>query len=115
MSVKNELRGTIFQIFPPQTITPKLTKSEFILKTEDQYPQEIKIELINQNTALINKYKVGDKVSVDLNIRGRKASNGQWYNSIQAWKISHLLDNPSINMADQNPSRQEEVVDDMPF
>lgn len=114
MSNNNQLTGIILEIFQAKAITPKLTKSEFILKTEDQYPQEIKIELVNAKTDLINPYKVGDRVAVDLNIRGQKAKNGQWYNSIQAWKIAHYS-NEAINNQQQNPMRQTEVINDMPF
>ena len=115
MSNNNSLTGTILEIFQAQSITPKLTKLEFILKTEDQYPKDVKIELINDKTKLIQKYKVGDRVNVDLNIRGNKAKNGNYYNSIQAWKISHELTEATIGMNDQNPMRQEETVNDMPF
>jgi hypothetical protein len=67
-------------------------KRELVVTTEEQYPQSILLEFVQDKTDILDKYTVGDSVDVGINLRGREWVNPQgetkYFNSIQGWKIS---------------------------
>lgn len=83
-----ELTGTIKKISDLQTFNSGFQKKELVLLTEEQYPQPINIEFLSEKVDLLNTYKVGDKVKVHINIRGREWTSPQgevkYFNSITA-------------------------------
>ena len=85
------LEGVIKKIFEEQVITASFKKREFVITTQEQYPQDILIELTQDKTGLLNQFKEGDLVSVDINVRGREWINPEgevkYFNTLQAWKI----------------------------
>ena len=85
------LEGVIKKIFEEQVITASFKKREFVITTQEQYPQDILIELTQDKTGLLNQFKEGNLVSVDINIRGREWINpegeAKYFNTLQAWKI----------------------------
>lgn len=85
------LQGTIKLIKDVQHVSDKFRKREFVLTTEDTYPQHVLIELTQDKTELINNYNVGDKIKCDINIRGREFTGNdgvvKYFNTIQAWRI----------------------------
>lgn len=91
------------------------TKREFVIKTTDDgdYPQDIKFELVKDKTALVDKYKLGDKVTVHFNVRGREY-NGKYYVNLVAWKLDGqgLAGNPVQQPA---ASATNAPQDDIPF
>jgi len=66
----------------------KIKKKEFVVKTEETYPQMVKFELINDKISLLDPYVKGETVEVSFNLRGREWQ-GKYFTSIQAWKISN--------------------------
>ena len=80
--------GTIIAIDDIITFDSGFTKREFVIKTTDDgdYPQDIKFELVKDKTALIDSYKIGDKIAVHLNIRGREW-NQKYFVNLVAWKL----------------------------
>ena len=89
-----ELQGTIHKINPTQTFESGFQKRELILLTEEQYPQPILIDFLQDKTEVLNNYKEGDSVKIGINIRGREWTNPQgevkYFNSITGWKIEAL-------------------------
>ena len=86
-----ELTGTIKKISDLQTFNSGFQKKEMVLLTEEQYPQPINIEFLSEKVDLLNQFKLGDKVKVFINIRGREWTNPQgevkYFNSITAWRM----------------------------
>ena len=62
-------------------------KREFVITTDEQYPQDVKLELQQDKCDLINNYQVGQRITVDFNIRGNEWQ-GKYYVNLQAWKIT---------------------------
>ena len=62
------------------------TKREFVVTTKEQYPQDIKLELSKDKCALLDKFKVGQDVTVEFNLRSSE-HQGKYYVNLQAWKI----------------------------
>lgn len=85
-----ELKGVLIHIGEYQKVKD-FVKREFVIETQEQYPQKIVLELHQDRVALIDPYKLGDIVNVSLNIRGKayQDKNGQtrYFNTLLAWKI----------------------------
>ena len=103
-------------------------KRELVITTEEQYPQHILIEFIQDKTDLLNNYQVGQDIKVSINIRGREWVNPQgetkYFNSIQGWRIEKVQtesaegDLPPVPPLDAfEPANEinEEDHDDLPF
>ena len=105
--------GTIIAIDDIITFDSGFTKREFVIKTTDdgEYPQDIKFELVKDKTSLVDKYKLGDKVTVHFNVRGREY-NEKYYVNLVAWR----LEGPETAVAQQaTVAASEPVSDDIPF
>ncbi len=87
------ISGSILEISEVQQIKETFKKREFVLElTENpQYPEFIKFELIQDKCALLDAYKLSDKVTVHFNLKGRKWTDREgkvvYFNSLQAWRI----------------------------
>ena len=66
-------------------------KRDLVVTTEEQYPQDILIEFVQDKCDILNNYAVGQSVKVGINLRGREWTNPQgetkYFNSIQGWRI----------------------------
>lgn len=96
------IEGKIHVINNEQQINEKFKKREFVIKTEEQYPQVILFELIQDKTELINSFNIGDHIEVFFNIRGREwqkddQSEIKIFNSLNAWKINKIDDAKELN------------------
>jgi hypothetical protein len=86
-----DVTGRLHEIFDEQQVSEKFRKREFVLEVQDgQYPEQIKFQLVQDKTALIDPYKMGDEVKVTFNLRGRGFNkNGQmlYFTNLEAWRI----------------------------
>ena len=86
-----ELKGTVKRISDIQTFASGFQKREMVLLTEEQYPQPINIEFLQDKADLLNTLKEGDSVTVSINIGGREWTSPQgdvkYFNSITGWRI----------------------------
>ena len=92
MSDTYTVSGEIIEIYDVQVISDTFKKREFILKhaPNPEYPDYLKIEVVQNKTDLLDKYKVGQEVVVDINLKGKKWEKGEksgYFNSLQAWRI----------------------------
>lgn len=92
-------------------------KREVVITTEEQYPQHIMVEFVQDKTDLLNNYQVGQPVKIGINLRGREWVNPQgetkYFNSIQGWRIENLAENSNSNMPPVPPADQFEPVQDL--
>lgn len=124
-----EVQGRIKVIGETQTFGANgFRKREIVVTTEEQYPQHIMVEFVQDKTDLLNSYQVGQQVKVNINLRGREWVNPQgetkYFNSIQGWRIEAVQAEPAsgnvppVPPADAfEPAGQlnEEDHDDLPF
>lgn len=82
-----EIKGRIKAIFEAQTYGNGNSKREFVVTTDEQYPQHIKLELYKDKVNLLSPFREGDYVSVQFNLRGNE-NNGRYYVNLNAWKIN---------------------------
>ena len=103
-------------------------KREVVVTTDEQYPQHIAIEFVQDKTDLLNSYSVGQNVKVSINLRGREWTDPKgevkYFNSIQGWRIENLQAAQGGNAAPPAPPTEafapadnlnEEDHDDLPF
>ncbi|WP_242203904.1 DUF3127 domain-containing protein [Aestuariivivens insulae] len=124
-----EVQGRIKMIGETQTFGANgFRKREIVITTDEQYPQHIMVEFVQDKTDLLNSYQVGQQVKISINLRGREWVNPQgetkYFNSIQGWRIEALQaeaagDNiPPVPPADAfEPAGdlKEDDHDDLPF
>lgn len=69
-------------------------KREVVITTDEQYPQHILVEFIQDKCDLLNGYEVGQDVKISVNLRGREWINpegvAKYFNAIQGWRIELL-------------------------
>ena len=100
-------------------------KRELVVTTDDQYPQMIMIEFVQDKCDLLNNYSVGQDVKVSINLRGREWINPQgeakYFNSIQGWRIENLSQAatsnnlPPVDQFEPASNASNEEPDDLPF
>jgi hypothetical protein len=81
-----QLTGTIKVIFQTETYPSGFTKREFVVTTKEQYPQDVKFELVKDKTAILDSFSEGQEVAVHFNLRGSEYQ-GKYFVSLQGWKV----------------------------
>ena len=91
--MSTEVKGTIKEIKSIQVISEKYRKREFVLTTEDKYPQDVLFQLSQDNCDLVDIFKAGDNVTLAYNLRGREWINPQgetkYFNTLEVWKMNY--------------------------
>ncbi|MCB0398815.1 MAG: DUF3127 domain-containing protein [Winogradskyella sp.] len=114
-----EVQGRIKVIGETQTFGSNgFRKREVVVTTEEQYPQHLMIEFIQDKTDLLDNYQAGQQVKVSINLRGREWVNPQgetkYFNTIQGWRIEAVqADGPSGDMPPVPPTEAFEPVSDL--
>lgn len=101
-------------------------KREVVVTTEEQYPQHILIEFIQDKCDLLDAYNVGQSVKIWINLKGREWVNPQgetkYFNSVQGWRIENIATEtpaappPEPIESSQSPEQtNESVEEDLPF
>lgn len=88
-----QLTGEIHLIGTNKHVNDKLTVREFTLVTEKSgaHPQYHQLQMLNSRGDILNQFKVGDQVVVDINVKGRMSKEGdKAYNSLEAWRVNKV-------------------------
>jgi hypothetical protein len=117
-----EVTGKIKVIGSTVNVTDTFSKRELVVSTDEQYPQHISIEFNKDKCSLLDKFKVGEVVTVGINLAGREWISPQgetkYFNSIKGWKINANAVGTSQAPAQQNepaPLAQDAEDGDLPF
>lgn len=103
-------------------------KRELVVTTEEQYPQHILVEFVQDKCDLLNSFKVGEAVKVSINLRGREWVDPQgvtkYFNAIQGWRVERVAADATSAQMPPMPAAEafapatnlnEEEADDLPF
>ncbi|TDD96613.1 DUF3127 domain-containing protein [Flavobacterium cellulosilyticum] len=103
-------------------------KRDVVVTTDEQYPQSILVQFVQDKCDLLNSFQVGDAVKIDINLRGREWINPQgeavYFNTIQGWRIGKAESAVPAGQAPPAPaaaafppatSLNEDEPDDLPF
>ena len=111
-----KINGKVKLIMDTQTFDSGFRKREFVITTQEQYPQDVKLECTQDRVTLLDSYNVGDDVEVSFNIRGNEY-NGRYYVNLQAWRINKGsgAESPAPQAPDTTLEPTDEQDDDLPF
>ena len=111
-----EITGKIKAIGATKEVSESFKSRELVISTDDQYVQHISIQFVQDKCDLLDKFKVGQNVTVGINIRGREWTSPQgeikYFNTIQGWKINADVNNVPVNNAEvvsQSPSPEGDI------
>ncbi len=124
-----EVQGKVKMVGETQTFGNNgFRKREVVVTTEEQYPQHIMVEFVQDKCDLLNNFQVGQDVKISINLRGREWVNPQgetkYFNSIQGWRIENLqpaaapsggAPMPPVDSFEPATDLKEEDHDDLPF
>lgn len=123
-----EVTGKVKVVGAVQQVSPTFKKRELVVTTDEQYPQSIMIEFVQDKSDLLNTVAVGENVKVSINLGGREWVNPQgetkYFNSIKGWRIEKLqAEAPAAGMPPMPAAEafepatnfNEEEHDDLPF
>lgn len=111
-----ELKGKLYAINDVQQITDKFSKREFVILTDETYPQHVKFELVNDKTGLIDQFAINQEITVGFNVRGREwqkeGKPKQYFVSLNAWRIESEAAAP---VQTNTAPATDAIGDDLPF
>lgn len=113
-----QLTGKVEYIGATVAVSEKFKKREIVIvdASNSQYPQPIMLQLTQDKTALADKCSVGQEVTAEYNLRGRKFENGagetKYFNTLEAWKITPSGDKPKETAPQHIPDND---LEDVPF
>ncbi|MFD1614521.1 DUF3127 domain-containing protein [Gelatiniphilus marinus] len=124
-----EVQGKVKLIGETETVGNNgFRKRDIVVTTEEQYPQQILIQFVQDKTDLLNNYKVGQDVKISINLRGREWVSPQgetkYFNTIQGWRIEALQTEatsenlppvPPMDAFEPAGDLKEDEHDDLPF
>lgn len=120
-----EITGRVKLIAETQTFGSNgFQKREIVVTTEEQYPQHIMVEFVQDKCDILNNFAVGQVVTIGINLRGREWVSPQgetkYFNTIQGWKINGVKGQEQSQQAPQpqyapQADLPQEDHDDLPF
>lgn len=117
--MNKEIIGKIKKINEAKTIGANgFRKRETVVTTDEQYPQSILIEFVQDKCELLDTCKIGQDVKISINLRGREwispENEVKYFNAIQGWAIVKL--GQEIDEYEDNKvTFIEAESDDIPF
>jgi hypothetical protein len=114
-----EIEGKIKMIDVTKEVgTGGFKKRDVVITSDEQYPQHILVQFVQDKCDILDNYKVGESVVVGINLRGREWTNPQgevvYFNQIQGWKINRpdtSKQTPPANDA-KTPTNPKQAVGD---
>lgn len=129
-----KLTGTVKVVNPTQVISEKFSKREFVIETQDQYPQLVIFQATQDKCALLDNVQLSSQVEVSFNLKGREwtspAGEVKYFNTVEAWRIEKVgqgngipaggpsamsLGSDPIPAATSSAVKSNEEEDDLPF
>jgi hypothetical protein len=98
------ITGTVHHIGQIEVISEKFSKRLLVVATEDKFNNLAPIEFTKEKTGLLDGLRIGQSVSVEINLGGREYS-GKYYPSITGWKLTAGQSAP--------PQKQSAPVEDI--
>lgn len=89
-----QLVGKIKRVTATKQISDSFKARELHIETEEQFSQTLNIQFAQDKAALLDTFQPGQKVKVDINIKGREVLKegepARVFNTIQGWKIEKV-------------------------
>lgn len=123
--MSNEITGQISHIGEVQTFASGFTKRVIVLNVQDgEYENIYPFEFTKDKCSLLDKYVIGQTVTVGFNIRGNEW-NGKYFVSLNGWMVKSNAESqdpppmdapaPSVPSATPSGSYEDEEDSEIPF
>jgi hypothetical protein len=128
-----DIKGKVIEVMQTRKVSEKFQVREFVLETDEKYPQQIIMQVTQERCSLLDNIEQGNEVQVFINVRGRAWTNPQgevkYFNTLEVWKITNE-DEASIESYQEDLNKFQksgieanfvedaistEVDDDLPF
>lgn len=116
----SELSGKIIVIGNTETVGSAGTfqKRLIVIETDEKYSQKVPLDFVQDKCDLLDKFKIGQEVTIGYNIRGNEY-NGKYYVSLNGWQIKALYASKqvldTVGQVFETAPTLEEETDDLPF
>lgn len=115
MAAPYEMIGKIKLIYELMTFPSGFTKREFVVTSDDNYPQDIKFVCKNEKCSLLDGFNPGGQVKVSFRIRGNEYKE-RYYVDLDVFKIEKMDSDDSMRGYDnQEPADAIPPDADLPF
>ncbi len=111
-----------------QQVSATFQKREFVVQYAEnpQYPQLVKFESMQERTALIEPFNLGETIEVNFNLRGREWQNPKgetvYFTTLEAWRIQAVGATNVIPAEEKQKAPEYDLTeaqsvpaDDLPF
>jgi len=128
-----DLKGKLIQVFPTKKVSEKFSCREFVIETQEKYPQQIILQVSQERCSLLDNIAEGELVQAFINVRGRSWTNPKgeikYFNTLEVWKITNESAQEFNSYQDETSKYEKsgieanfvedaistEVDDDLPF
>lgn len=112
------LEGTVKVVLDTQTFDSGFQKREVVVTTDNQYPQDIKMEFIKDSIEQLEALKPGDAVKVAFDLSGREWTDPQgvvkYFTNVKGIRISKMNSGETTAAAASDIPEASDA-DDLPF
>jgi len=127
INMSYEITGKLTVKYDTMQRTETFKSREFVIeKSEDiggrTITNYIKFQCVQDKTALIDRFTIGEEIKVQFNVRGTKwVKDGKesYFTNLDAWRIETVKLGQQDEMPETNysniPPPPDELVDDLPF
>ena len=105
------LSGTVKLVFDPQTFSRGFTKRDFVVTTDDERPQDIKLECVSEWCGLLDRVQPDDRVRVTFRLRGNEYKD-RYFVNLQAYQIEKLEADGGATTLEPVPPDEMDAIDD---
>jgi len=95
-----EIKGKIKVLFDRQDFPSGFYKRDFVITSNEQYPQDIKFVALKERVEQLEGLSVEDEVTVKFDVKGREY-NGNYYVDLNAWRIERGASSQAAQVAGQ--------------
>lgn len=117
------IEGRVISVGQTEQKSEKFSVRKFVVDDESpEYANLHEFQLANAKTTLADGLKIGTRVRVHFNIRGRAwtspSGEVKYFSSLDAWKIEPIDGTNDQQAQPQQPAQQPQqatIVNDLPF
>ena len=109
-----QISGKLVKKYDAENKSGKFLTREFVIVTEEQYPQYIKFQLVQDRCGAIDSYEEQEKMTVHFDLRGREWQD-KYFTNLQAWKVEKAGEQIVAPSSEVDPFAKEQNFDDLPF
>ncbi|MDQ3140932.1 MAG: DUF3127 domain-containing protein [Bacteroidota bacterium] len=116
-----QITGKLIKKFEVESKTASFQTREFVIQTEEQYPQFVKFQLTQDRCNIIDKYNENEPILVHFDLKGREWQ-GKYFTNLNAWRVENggesqvkAGENVIQDAESPDPFSQVQDYDDLPF